>query len=96
MTTENYLMINPANVVENVCLWDGDVNTWTPPAGYTMEVQATTPAMVWYPVVTDGLITDYSLVEELGIGNIGFTWDGTKVTTPDPKPAIIVDTQPTT
>jgi hypothetical protein len=24
-------------VVVNVCLWDGDTNTWQPPEGYLME-----------------------------------------------------------
>jgi len=24
-------------IVDNVCLWDGDTNTWQPPAGYLME-----------------------------------------------------------
>jgi len=28
------------NIVENIISWDGDLNTWQPPAGYTMIVAA--------------------------------------------------------
>lgn len=32
-----YAMVNEATgVVDNVCNWDGELATWTPPAGYTM------------------------------------------------------------
>ena len=101
MTTQNYLMIPTAtNVVENVCVWDGDVNTWTPPADTLMLVQATTPAMVWQPVIVDGKITDYVLTEQIGAGSIGFTWDGTNCITTETKPSMLAQTpangQPTT
>jgi len=86
-----YLMINQNNVVDNVCLWDGDINTWTPPQGYTMEVDATTPAMIWQPVFVDGKAVDYVLEPILGAGDIGFTWDGTVLTTPDSKPVIVAE-----
>ena len=74
------------DVVTNVCVWDGNSDTWTPPADATMLVQATTPAMVW------GLNadkTDWVLTEVLGVGDIGFTWDGTVVITNQSKPASI-------
>jgi hypothetical protein len=32
----NWAMIQDS-VVDNVCLWDGDTNTWQPPEGYLME-----------------------------------------------------------
>lgn len=81
---QNYLMINEStNIVENVCVWDGNSNTWTPPSGYLMLVQATTPAVIW-EVNEDN--TDYVLTEEMGQGQIGFTWDGTKCVTNEPKP----------
>lgn len=84
MTTQNYLMINEsANVVENICVWDGDTNTWQPPQGYLMLVEATTPAMVW---VLDTQVKDYVLQEQIGVGQIGFTWNGTVLTTNEPKP----------
>ena len=75
------------NVVENICYWDGNVNTWQPPANTLMLVQATTPAMVW---VWNNNITppDFVLTEVLGQGQIGFTWNGTVVTTNQPKPVI--------
>jgi hypothetical protein len=85
MTTQNYLIVEN-NVVINVCLWDGNVNTWTPPANTTMLVQATTPALIWKqsePLTTP--IT-YSLEEQLGAGDIGFTWNGSLLTTNLPEP----------
>jgi len=83
MTTQNYLMVNPDNVVDNICVWDGDTNTWKPPEGYTMLVQATTPAMVWE---LNSEKTDYVLTEQIGMVGIGFTWNGTVCTTNEPKP----------
>ena len=84
MTTQNYLIIEN-NVVTNVCLWDGDTQTWTPPIDAIMLVQSITPTMVW---VLNQDKTDYVLVEQLGQGSIGFTWNGTVLTTNEPKPAI--------
>jgi hypothetical protein len=87
MTTENYLMIPTAtNIVENVCLWDGDTNTWQPPVNTLMLIQAETPAMVWEPVIVDKKVTDWVLLEQMGVAGIGFTWDGTVCTTNEPKP----------
>jgi len=81
-------MINPSNVVDNVVTWDGNPNTWQPPSDYLMLVQATTPALVWVAVKVDNKITDYVLEEIVGQGGIGFTWDGTVLTTNQPKPPI--------
>ena len=99
---QNYLLIQE-NVVANVVYWNGDVNTWQPPSDATMLVAAVTPAMIWEPVIVDNKITDYALTEVVGAGSIGFTWDGTVVTTNEPKPALPVeavpapaDNQPTT
>ena len=94
MTTQNYLMVNPSNVVDNICVWDGDVNTWTPPADSIQLIQATTPAMVWIGTTVENLpatipptyTTTYNLEEVVGAGSIGFTWDGTVLTTNQPKP----------
>lgn len=83
MTTQNYCMINgQTNVCDNVCMWDGDTQTWTPPPDYLMLVQATTPAKIW------GLINgNWELVETTGQGGIGFTWDGSFLITNEPQPA---------
>lgn len=84
MTVQNYCMVNEqTNVCENVCLWDGDPNTWTPPAGYLMLVQADTPAKVWVWNTTDKV---WALEVQMGLGQIGFTWDGTYLTTDQPEP----------
>jgi hypothetical protein len=90
MTVQNYLMVNEStNVVDNICLWDGDTSTWQPPANHLMLVQATTMALVW---VWDSAITDWVLTQEMGQAQIGFTWNGTECITNKPKPA----PQPTT
>lgn len=93
---QNYLIIEN-NVVTNVCVWDGNTATWTPPTGSITLVQANIPAMVW---VLDFEIKpiDYVLVEQMGVGDIGFTWDGSILTTNQPKPVVPTPdaNQPTT
>jgi len=87
MTVQTYLMVQ-ADVVTNSLLWDGNPETWTPPADATMLPQETTPAMVWIPVVVDGKIVDNVLEQVIGAGQIGFTWNGTVLTTNAPKPPV--------
>ena len=82
MTTQNYLVVEN-NVVTNICVWDGDTNTWAPPADATMLIQADTQAKVW---TYDKASNTYVLTEELGAGAIGFTWDGSVLTTNEPQP----------
>jgi hypothetical protein len=84
MTLQNYLMIDlSVNTVENICLWDGNTETWQPPTGYLMLVQATTMALVWQ---WDKAIPDWVLTQQIGQGQIGFTWNGSECVTNDPKP----------
>lgn len=85
MIFQNYCMLNQENICENVCIWDGNLNTWEPPAGYTMLVQSTTPAMIWD---WDG--SDFILVEVVGAGGIGFTWNGSALITNQPKPQLAI------
>lgn len=83
---QNYLMINEAtNVVDNVCLWDGNIATWVPPAGSLLLIQAATPAMLW---TYDEATKDFVLMEFVGQGQIGFTWNGVACVTNDPKPPV--------
>ena len=82
MTIQNYLIIQN-NVVTNIVLWDGDTNIWQPPADSIALVQATTPTMVW---VSNEEHTVFTLTEQIGGSQIGFTWDGTVLTTNQPKP----------
>jgi len=81
---QNYLIIEN-NVVNNIVLWNGNTSQWTPPSGSIALIQATTPAMVW---VIDYTVTPNtaSLQEVVGAGEIGFTWDGTVLTTNQPNP----------
>ena len=86
-------MINEStNVVDNICVWDGNTNTWIPPANTLMLIQADIQALVWHAVVLDQKVIDYILVEELGQGQIGFIWDAITqiLTTNQPKPKILV------
>lgn len=84
MTVQNYCMVNQAtNVCDNICLWDGDPNTWTPPAGYLMLVQATTQTKIW---LLDTQNKTWYLGDSIGNGQIGYTWDGTYLITNDPQP----------
>lgn len=96
MTTQNYLIIE-SNIVTNVCVWDGDVSTWTPPADSIQLIQATTPAMVW-ELDTTTTPSSYVLKEQMGVGDIDFTWNGTVLTTnqPQPQPPKPATNQPVT
>jgi len=85
MTTQQYLEVdNSSNIVINSVIWDGDTNTWQPPANLIMLIQATTPAMIWQ---LNSEKTAYVLTEVVGAGQIGFTWNGTVLTTNEPQPA---------
>ena len=85
---QNYCMVNETNnTCENVVLWDGNLDTWNPPSGYLMLVQATTPAMNWE---LDAQINDFVLVEQMGQSQIGFTWNGSVLTTNEPKPEVLI------
>ena len=105
MTTQNYLIIEQ-NVVTNNVVWDGDTTQWTPPADSIALIQATTPAMVWVGLRTENLPASipptytltYELQEQIGVGSIGFTWDGSVLTTnePQPTPPKEAPDQPTT
>jgi hypothetical protein len=72
-----------SNVCENVVVWDGNPDTWAPPPNYLMLVQATTPAKVWF---WDSVNQIWILEVQNGTGQIGFTWDGTYLTTNEPQP----------
>ena len=86
MTTQNYCMVNTeTNTCDNVCVWDGNPDTWTPPSDYLMLVQATTPAKVWE---WDAATETWVLGVEMGEGQIGFTWDGTYLTTDQTQPTV--------
>jgi len=87
MTTQNYLIVE-SNIVTNNVVWDGNTQTWQPPADSIQLVDATTPALIWEPVTVDGKTTDWVLVEVIGAGDIGFTWNGSVLTTNEPKPPV--------
>lgn len=97
MTTQSYLIIEN-NVVTNVVMWDGNTETWMPPASSIQLVKETVTAKLWesFPQTVDGKkVTDWQLVEKLAMGEVGYIWDGEFLTTNEPKPEII-QAQPTT
>jgi hypothetical protein len=83
MTIQNYLIIEN-NVVTNNVVWDGNTADWTPPTDSIVLVQATTPAMVWE--LNTATPPVYVLTEVIGAGDIGFTWNGSVLTTNQPQP----------
>jgi len=87
MTVQNYCMVNEStNIVDNVCIWDGNTQTWATPSGYLMFVQSTTPAKNW---VEDTSTTPPTYTLQVsGVGSIGYTWDGTYLTTNQPQPTV--------
>lgn len=91
---QNYLIIEQ-NIVTNVCVWDGDTSIWTPPQGSIALIQSTTPALVWQ-LDSSTKPSTWKLQEQIGAGTIGFTWDGSVLTTnqPEPTPAIPANNQP--
>ena len=86
MTTQNYLIIKN-NVVDNLVVWDGNTQDWTPPTDSIQLIQATTPALVW-ELSSDK--KNFVLVSVEGVGDIGFTWNGSVLTTNEPQPQPIL------
>ena len=82
MTVQEYLIVEN-NVVTNNVMWDGNPTDWTPPADSIQLVAATTPAMVWSYNESTKV---FELAEVMGAGSIGFTWNGTVLTTNEPQP----------
>jgi hypothetical protein len=81
MTNRYCLIDESTSVCVNVVLWDGNLDTWSPPVGYIALPQETTPSKVW--AWNTGL-GDWSLVPSEPIGWTGFTWDGTYLIAPRP------------
>lgn len=88
---QTYLLIDKnTNVCDNAVVWDGDTETWTPPANSLALAKDTTSSKVW-TIANDN--ETWVLTETVGSGDIGFTWDGEFLITSQPQPAQLV--QPT-
>lgn len=85
MSEQNYCMVNAQNICDNVVVWDGNPNTWTPPVDYTMLPQATTPTKQWSWNATSSI---WELTPSTNLGDIGYTWDGTYLVTNQPAPVL--------
>jgi hypothetical protein len=79
----SYLLVNKStNIVENIVVWDGG-DGWSPPDECFALLTDITPAKVW---IFDEASWDYIESIEMGIGAIGFTWDGVNLLTNQLKP----------
>lgn len=77
-----YLIVNDSDkVVENIVMWNGNPDSWTPPANTVQLIQSETIAKIWD---IDG--DQWVLVDQLGGGQIGFFWDSPYVITNEPMP----------
>ncbi len=87
MTVQNYLLINtsvdPA-ICENICVWDGNKETWNPGENYIALPQDSTIALDWsWNTNTNTWI----MTDAVGQGQIGYTWNGEKLVTNFPYPS---------
>jgi hypothetical protein len=86
---ENYYLINEqTNVCDNICVWDGNTEVWSPPDGILPLPQLTTPTKDW-----EWIDNQWQLVESIGNGSIGFVWDGVYLITNQPQPDPPVPTE---
>lgn len=81
---KEYLTIQN-NVVTNICVWDGNTDTWQPPEDALMLVKETTPAKIWS---WDPEVKDFVLIDSVGTAERGFIFDGSSCITNEPKPNI--------
>ena len=93
MANQEYLMINKStSIVDNICVWNGDVDSWQPSSDILMLEKSITPAMIWQ--LDNTLSTPaFVLKQEIGDGNIGFVWNGTVLTTNQPQPSVESSTE---
>ena len=84
--SDNYLMINKStNVVENIVVWDGNLETWNPGDEFLLLKAEETPCTLW-SWNNDQLQSE----EIIGAGGINDTWDGNTVIKPQPpKPEVV-------
>lgn len=86
MDAQNYLIVNlETQLVENIVLWDGSATSWQPPTNSIALIQSQTPSKIWMYSQT---LNSFEMVEVLGEGQIGFSWDGEFVITNQSPPQI--------
>lgn len=80
---ENYVLVDTqTNIVDNLVVWDGNTEQWTPPASHIALPQATTPRLIW---VKNETTQAWEQIEVMGTGGIGDAWDGQKLIQPQPE-----------
>jgi hypothetical protein len=89
--SDNYLMVNKAtNVIENIVLWDGNLETWNPGDEFLLLKAEETSCTVWF--WDNGQLQSQQIVGAAGVGD---TWDnGNAVKPQPPKPEIMTNSTP--
>ncbi len=86
---KNYALVNiTTNLVEKIVYWDGvsDIVIYDLPEHYELILIEDKPAMVWDKVSGSNEI---KLVEVIGRGSQGMTWDGTKFSQDKNNPPVV-------
>ena len=85
MSSQDYWIINEStNICENIVVWDGNTETWSPPPGHIALPRDSVLAKNWF---YDADLKDYVLTVSGG-GGISFIWDGTYLINPLEKPTM--------
>lgn len=86
---KNYALVNTiSNLVEKIVYWDGisDIVIYDLPESYELILIEDKPALVWDQISgTDSI----GLVEKIGLGSPGMTWDGIKFSQDQNNPPVI-------
>lgn len=79
---ENYVLVdNQTNIADNVVVWDGNTQEWSPPASHIALAQSITPRLIW---VQNEQTKELEQIEVIGSGSIGDSWNGEKLIQPHP------------
>ena len=81
---KTYLMINKlTNIVENIVIWTGNTDEWSPPSMFITRPQEEVMAQVWQ---WNGESKEWNSADILGMGGIGDIWNGERLNRNKPEP----------
>jgi hypothetical protein len=71
-----YALVNKeTNTVDNIILWDGNINIWQPPETHQAVFAEDKLTLLW---VWNSDLNDYEQKEFVDSLDLGLKWDGTK------------------